>query len=562
MHPAASARSSHWLCLLAWSAAWLTLALVALIAIDEGVDDAYIVYRYVERFLAGDGLTFNDGERVEGYTSALWTLTIAGAAWLSGLDPPMASVVVNVIVVVLTGGALRSLLRRLEVGRRLELAGLALYAISYLYFRVVFSGLGLGAFTLLLVVFAALLISALERGDAAARSRHLAATSAIGGLLFAARPEGLAVLPATWLWLALGSQRRRLAPMQLVWFAVPGLVVAGAVAGWRQLYYGEWLPNSVIAKSFAVSAPDSAQRLREQIGDGVRYLLAAYGQQPAWAFALLLLIVVVWRYRWPRYLAPLALPILAAHAITVQNGGDWMPYYRLVTAYTPLLLAAGLLEIARLSAVQPAAARLALAIFAIAHAAPQLAAARVDEVPVRRLAEAVAADRSTWPYSVGDTAAMSSFVYTYARIGRALAPVWKDGDVLVAEAIGRIGYAAPELFIDDPLGLTDAELARDPEAFRSIWGRMNWRHSLSPAPAMVAIHYWPHQHDWHRFGIGYPEDFVFFDIAPRPGRADEVPVYLMVRRDRIERYRAAVQSVDAVELNYLALDRLAASRGP
>ncbi len=48
-------------------------------------DDAYISYRYVANFLNGDGLVYNIGERVEGFTNFGWTiyLILLGAA---GLD--------------------------------------------------------------------------------------------------------------------------------------------------------------------------------------------------------------------------------------------------------------------------------------------------------------------------------------------------------------------------------------------------------------------------------------------------------------------------------------------
>lgn len=35
-------------------------------------DDSYITFRYVERFLEGKGITFNDNERVEGFSHPLW----------------------------------------------------------------------------------------------------------------------------------------------------------------------------------------------------------------------------------------------------------------------------------------------------------------------------------------------------------------------------------------------------------------------------------------------------------------------------------------------------------
>src|SRR4051812_488821 len=41
------------------------------------IDDAFISLRYAERFLHGQGLTWTDGERVEGYSNLLWVLGCA-----------------------------------------------------------------------------------------------------------------------------------------------------------------------------------------------------------------------------------------------------------------------------------------------------------------------------------------------------------------------------------------------------------------------------------------------------------------------------------------------------
>lgn len=40
-------------------------------------DDAFITFRYVENFVSGHGLVFNEGERVEGYTNFLWLLLLS-----------------------------------------------------------------------------------------------------------------------------------------------------------------------------------------------------------------------------------------------------------------------------------------------------------------------------------------------------------------------------------------------------------------------------------------------------------------------------------------------------
>ena len=49
-------------------------------------DDAFISLRYAANLLAGHGLVFNPGERVEGFTSPLWTLLLAGFG-ACGFDP-------------------------------------------------------------------------------------------------------------------------------------------------------------------------------------------------------------------------------------------------------------------------------------------------------------------------------------------------------------------------------------------------------------------------------------------------------------------------------------------
>ena len=43
-------------------------------------DDAYIGLRYARNLSVGEGLVFNPGERVEGYTNFLWVIILAAAA--------------------------------------------------------------------------------------------------------------------------------------------------------------------------------------------------------------------------------------------------------------------------------------------------------------------------------------------------------------------------------------------------------------------------------------------------------------------------------------------------
>lgn len=55
-------------------------------------DDAYITFRHVVQFLAGNGLTYNANERVEGFTHPLWALLLSLFGWLGA---PISGVAVT-----------------------------------------------------------------------------------------------------------------------------------------------------------------------------------------------------------------------------------------------------------------------------------------------------------------------------------------------------------------------------------------------------------------------------------------------------------------------------------
>ena len=54
-------------------------------------DDAFISFRYAQHLSEGQGLVWNRGERVEGYTNFLWVLLMAAAIG-AGIAPESASV--------------------------------------------------------------------------------------------------------------------------------------------------------------------------------------------------------------------------------------------------------------------------------------------------------------------------------------------------------------------------------------------------------------------------------------------------------------------------------------
>jgi arabinofuranosyltransferase len=500
----------------------------AFISIGPGLDDAYIVYRYVVRFLNGEGLTFNDHEYVEGYTSLVWTLLLSLGTHLTAVKPHVVSVVLNYLTIVLSAVALAGLLRILDVPRAWIPAALALMAGSFLYFRVCFVGLELGLFSLLLVLFFCALFSGIR--PAAERSpRALAAAGALGGALFGTRPESILLLPliGILLWV---FKRKRGVGRDVVYLGTPWCLAIGAIVLWRLAYYGEWLPNSVIAKSLSLSSADSISRVWREALNGSSYLIQAYTENPGLA---LIAALFFWRFcaSPSRHFEALLLfvPIVVEHVAVLLNGGDWMPYFRFVNVCTPIYLAA-LFVLTKDWLGQGAKVGLVcVSMFAIVY------------VPSNA--------RHLEPRIFPEIASVGGWMDLYQKAGEALNPVWVKGDVLIAESIGMLGYAAPDIYVHDPLALTDRNLAHDKKAERNVYGRTNWRYSLSLEPALILLHHWPHQRNWNTFKSGYPERYSFHYI-PWTANSPEKCLYVIVRNDREGVYAQALLPLDARKVNY------------
>jgi len=78
----------------------LVLFLAHAVSLNFIQDDAFISYRYVKNFVAGRGLVFNAGERVEGYTNFLWIILLSLFTVL-GINTVVASKILG-----LAGGCL------------------------------------------------------------------------------------------------------------------------------------------------------------------------------------------------------------------------------------------------------------------------------------------------------------------------------------------------------------------------------------------------------------------------------------------------------------------------
>lgn len=379
-------------------------------------DDAFISFRYGERLLEGKGLTWTDGERVEGYSNLLWVVGVAGVSAATPLDMIKAARVLGIAGML---GVLAALFLFDPRPHARDATARGLSALTFALTPAVavwaVGGLETG-------LAAALLAAALV---GAARKDARVAGIALG-LLCLTRPDAPLLVAGVAAGIVLaGGLRREAWGLAARTCVVPVMCVL-AQLGFRLAYYGDWLPNSAHAKIAFTSV-----RLRQ----GAFYLRAGFQAMPLLGLAPLAGLVLL-RTR-ERATALLLLPSFFGWIVyTGIIGGDVFPAYRFLL---PAVVVACFLLLAALRAL-PGTASTAVAGFFLAALAflpgtqdPQVVRARLE--------------RWEWDGQ---------------RVGELLHRAFGDAEPLLAvDPAGCVPYFSrlPSL---DMLGLNDRFLAHHP----------------------------------------------------------------------------------------------------
>jgi len=427
----------------------LGLALVVVVALLHTqkyryylFDDAHITFRYAENLATGKGFVYNPGERVEGTSTFLLTVLLAAALALGAQPLPVA----QLIGVAATLGILFYVFAtvRLVLGRsRGELFGLgaALATAASTPLAVyAMSGLETNLFVCLLCAGLYYYLRDLPRGSSARRWPIAL------GLACLTRPEGVGFFLALWalgfgrelrVAGALGAALRR-AACQAAWF----LAVFGPLLAFRLLYFGELVPNTVIAKStfqarvLGAHLYDALVLLRD--GEGAKTALDFVDKVFGSLAVVAALGLLVKRARF----ATLALGLLSIVVVLVcvWNEGDWMPHYRLLVPLLPLgfmgmALGLGVLLDLKPEHVSPTWAPSVLALVVLLLATRR---AHYDDSPRKR--------------------ALSPAELHLVDLGRKLHAINQDGDLMATDIAGIIPFYAKMPTVD-MFGLCDRHIA-------------------------------------------------------------------------------------------------------
>ena len=493
-------------------------AFAQLLVWDHVTDDAYISFRYVERWVEGQGLTFNPGERIEGFSNPLWVGVLAAARWLlPSLEIADAARGLGLAAAIVSLVSMALAVSRSNPGRE-SLA--VIYATVILAFTPgfhVYATAGLE--TPLLGVLVTLAVQYSLSDTFGARMRAAACL----GLGAVCRPEAALYCLLWWLFTSGWRRMRTHLGRELTIMAAlatPFLVYEA----FRIIYFGQLLPNTFLAKPPGIFGGMF----------GIGYLLQ-------WAIALGgPLLLVVWRLRRAplepearRLLTVSAGPLVAAVAFVIYSSGDWMPFGRFLVPVAPLmagcvgtLLAQWTIETAHERSIPTRAisrsvvAALVLSAFA-AWNAELLAYIRNDDLS----------------HIMRGTDQIASGHWVAQNINR--------GATVATKRLGGISFAASDLVFWDLFGLTDREQAVFINQGTMFGG------GLSPVerrmPDVMALVDAPGSRDGYKSEPGtlpwLAENYVMLKTLPQ-GPAEHFDIWVLKRR-----FDAVVNSPSAARPN-------------
>lgn len=430
------------------------------------VDDAYIFVRYAKNFVYHGQLVFNLGERVEGITSFLWTMVLAFNEFFFKIRYENFVVLISWLIIALLGFRIWSLYRKIEQPWLGFLSFLLLISNKNFIISST-NGLesGLYGYLLFEMIFAFW-------------ERKITKSFIISGLVFLTRPEGVVFgLFVLGIVLIINQYNQSILRNFL-----PYLAILISISIFRLLYYGQVLPNSLIAKSVPW------QFLGYGLAHAVIYIYRFAKSNILFVsivlFSLLYILNICIRsissagtrrklligikesifidQEFTTIVLSLMI-VLYSFVVVMPNGGDWMPAFRLLTQYFPiyimlmfLLVKSGVITGRIVTLVG------LIMVFLLFYSYPNP--------------------------KFGFPVVNYGFDY-YEDISKRLENRLEVNDVISAEAIGYISHLLPEQPIFDPLGLTNEYIAKHGKPALT-YGKMDNRYLLETIKPTIVIWHW------------------------------------------------------------------------
>ena len=227
----------------------LAYLLSCLDVINVKIDDVFITLRYARNLLNGNGLVFNIGERVEGFSNPTWLLLVACLAKISGLTGHFSMFYLAKVLGFFFGFLNLLIFLRVmkETDNHIEVTWALLFLIAINPFLNTYNVSGLeNPFVNFLLALVILFYLRLMKKQRVVDSIALSATL---GILSVSRPEGIIYPISIYVGVYFLQKVSKIKVARNLWLSV--LITFAILLGFmlfRWFYYNDILPNTVYAK--------------------------------------------------------------------------------------------------------------------------------------------------------------------------------------------------------------------------------------------------------------------------------------------------------------------------
>ena len=425
------------------------------------IDDGFIAHRYAANLVRGHGLVFTAGQRVEGFSDLSWILLMT-IPQLLGWRPELFALTVGVLCgIAAFVVAYRTATSYFRIPATLAAALVCLAACNADYWITAANGIESGLYSLVVVGAFALLLH-----------RRMLWAGVVLGFATTLRPESMALAPIAFLCVAFHDASPRSALLSGLWksfwrnrlLLVPWAVIVLGVLVWRFAYYGELIPNTVVAKSHPLHLGD--------LYFGTKYLFLFFLEAAPWVILPLCAGLTKRDLAWYLGMAWLAYQVV----VIMLNGGDWMFGFRFMSVFFPLLVLLSAQGLWLLSGRLKTSRNLLYAGVALLALAGQIT-------------------NKSWTLTRGvlyhhDLLEIIPAMYEpyYLNIAKVLKPALLPSDVIAPEVLGVVSYVLIDNPMHDWLGLVDSYVAHHGTVYFPTFGKADPQYSVdSVAPAVFAF---------------------------------------------------------------------------
>lgn len=302
--------------------------------INLPIDDVYISLRYVWNFIHGNGLVFNPGEHVEGFSNPTWIFLVSLFAKIFGVSSKYELIVINRIIsfVVLFPAYLffYKTFRIYIKDKLISFLFLLLLCANYPLNSYAFAGME----TPIVLLFLALFFYYFNKFITQKNRFALYLSALFLGLLSISRPEGIIYI-ASFVVSVIIYENRFLklslwhSVKKSLSFSYLSLIIFAASIIFRFSYYGELMPNTAAAKNYFTA---------ETFIRGAQYILAGIFLGLGGFLSLLIFHINKTSYfKYRQLFILIDVIILAQSSFLLYTGWDWMASFRFVLPLLPLL---------------------------------------------------------------------------------------------------------------------------------------------------------------------------------------------------------------------------------